>query len=356
MVSEHQILNARILIVNDQKLDDLVLEKILKSAGYHQILFVSDSRQATAAYQHYHPDIILLDLNMPQRDGFAVMEELKNIEKESYLPILVLSGESAPEKRLRALQSGAKDFLSKPYEGVEVLTRIHNILEVRMLHNQIRDQNRILETKVLEHTKELRDTRLDIIHRLARTAEYRDNETGIHIMRMSRYCACLGAAAGMSDPQCELLLHASPLHDIGKIGIPDDILLKPGKLDTAEFEIMKTHTTLGAELLSGSSFALMKMAAIIALTHHEKWDGTGYPKGLRGVNIPLVGRIAGICDVFDALTSRRPYKEPWPVQKAVDHIQTDSGAHFDPRLVEYFLKVIPEIKNIRTYHNEELSI
>ena len=355
MITDQQILNAKILIIDDQKLDSVVLEKILKTSGYKNIRCINDSRVACQVYQEYCPDLVLLDLHMPHIDGFEVMGQLNALEVESYLPILVISSETNHDIRLRALQSGAKDFLNKPYESVEVITRSRNMIDVRMLHNQARNYAKILEMQVKERTEELHDTRLDIIHRLAQAAEYRDNETGLHIVRMGQYSACLGRAVGMSEAQCELLLHASPLHDIGKIGIPDYILLKPGKLDPAEWEIMKTHTTLGAELLSGSRFALMKMGEQIALAHHEKWDGTGYPRGLKGENISLVGRICGVCDVFDALTSKRPYKEAWPVEKTVAEIQNGSGRHFDPKIVACLMDTLPKFIEIKDKFDEPES-
>ncbi len=353
MISEEQILGAKILIVDDQKLHVLLLEKILESAGYKSVFSETSPRKTIDLYHKIQPDIVLMDLHMPEIDGLVLIKQLKDLKGDTYLPILALSVEKSQDIRLRALEAGATDFLSKPYENIEVLVRIRNMIEIRLMDDQVRNQNKILESKVKERTKELSDTRLDIIHRLARAAEFRDNETGVHVIRMSRYCEKLGKAAGLSESQCELLLTASPLHDIGKIGIPDSVLLKPGKLTPEEWEIMKTHTTIGAELLSGSSSALMKMAEIIALTHHEKWDGTGYPKGLKGESIPLVGRICGICDVFDALTSRRPYKEPWSVEDTVAEIKKQSERQFDPHLVESFLGILPEIVSIRQKLLEE---
>ncbi len=342
-----QILNARILIVDDQKIHILLLEKILTSAGYKNILSTTESPRVISLYQEFQPDLIILDLLMPEVDGFSILKELKKSKNEIYLPILVISSDRTQEVHLKTLEAGAMDFLNKPYENVEVLVRVRNMIEARLLHNQVRDQNKILEAKVQERTKELRETRLDIIHRLARTAEFRDNETGLHIIRMSKYCALLGSVVGLNETQCELLLNASPLHDIGKIAIPDSILLKPGQLTQEEWEIMKTHTTLGAELLSGSNSALMKMAETIALTHHERYDGTGYPKNLKGENIPLVGRIAGLCDVFDALTSKRPYKKAWSLEEAVAEIKKQTARHFDPQLVESFLKILSEVNKIK---------
>jgi len=341
------ILNVKILIVDDQKIHVLLLEEIFHASGYKNIRSTTDPLQAVGLYQEFQPDLLILDLQMPQCDGFEVMKQLKAVKKDDYLPILVLSSQKGQEINLHALEAGATDFLDKPYENIEVLVRVRNMIEVRLLHNQVRDQNRILEAKVRERTQELQDTRLDIIHRLARAAEFRDNETGIHIIRMSKYSALLGSAVGMNETQCELLLNASPLHDIGKIGIPDSILLKPGQLTQEEWDIMKTHTTLGAELLSGSNAAIMKMAEVIAFTHHERWDGSGYPRGLKGEDIPLVGRITGLCDVFDALTSKRPYKRAWTPEEAMTEIKKQSGKHFDPHLVEAFIRILSEVQRIK---------
>lgn len=227
--------------------------------------------------------------------------------------------------------------------------------ELNRLYQTIRLQNAMLEVKVQERTKELHDAHLELVQRLGRAAEYRDNETGFHIIRMGQYSALLGRAAGMTEAECEMLLHASPMHDIGKIGIPDRILLKPGKLDPEEWEIMKTHTLIGSELLSGSSSPLMQMAAIIAETHHEKWDGSGYPHGLKGEEIPLVGRICALCDVFDALTTERPYKKAWSVADAVAEIERGSGTHFDPRLVELFKQMLPEILAVKDRYADPLQ-
>ena len=207
-----------------------------------------------------------------------------------------------------------------------------------------------LEETVAARTKELEDTQREVIHRLGRAAEYRDNDTGAHIVRMSHYAAILAQAAGMNEEECRLVQQAMPMHDIGKIGIPDEILLKPDKLTDEEWHTMRRHTLIGAELLSGSDSPLLQMAEIIALTHHEKWDGSGYPNRLAGEDIPLPGRICAICDIFDALTSQRPYKEAWAIEKATEHIRELSGAHLDPRLVELFEDMMPLMLEVhRTY-------
>ncbi len=344
---------AKILIVDDQAPNVILLAKMLAAEGYQNVVSVTDSRQVADLYLQHRFDLVLLDLNMPYLTGFDVMQQLRELEPDgSYIPILVLTAQPDMQTRLRALESGARDFLSKPFDRLEVLTRIRNMLEVRMMHNQIRDQNRVLEEKVQERTRELADTRFEIIRRLGRAAEYRDNETGLHIIRMSKYSQLLGRAAGMDKAQCELLLNASPMHDIGKIGIPDHILLKPGKLDADEWAVMKTHPEIGAKILSGHASELMEMACEIALTHHEKWDGSGYPKGLRGEDIPLSGRVVALCDVFDALTTARPYKLAWPVEKAIAYIHENSGKHFDPALTQLCPDVLPAILEVRAQYAE----
>ncbi|MFA6378525.1 MAG: HD domain-containing phosphohydrolase [Candidatus Omnitrophota bacterium] len=332
------ILKAKILIIDDQKLHIGLLEDILRKSGYVNIKSTTNPQDAIDLYQEYQPDLILLDLEMPKIDGFIIMAQLKEVTGEERLPLLALSPSRSQE--LKALEAGATDFLTKPYEGIEVLVRIHNIIETRLLNKEVRNQNKILEEKVKDRTKELSQTRLDIIQRLARAAEYRDEDTGIHIVRMSKLCAKLGAALGLGSHECDLILNASPLHDIGKLGIPDNILLKPAKLTPEEWNMMKIHTSIGAKLLAGSDSEFMKMAETIALTHHEKWDGTGYPDGLKGEEIPLVGRIVSICDVFDALMSRRPYKKAWTLDEALAEIKRTSGTHFDPQVANAFFHVV----------------
>jgi len=310
-------------------------------------LNATEPRDVKAMYQATRHDLILLDIQMPELDGFGVMAQLDEIKGDDYLPIIVLAAAQDTDTRHRSLQAGAKDFLTKPFDTVEALNRIRNLLEVRLLHNQVCDYNEVLEDKVRERTRELEETRLDIIRRLGRAAEYRDNETGMHVIRMSKFSELLAREAGMSESDCHGLLTAAPMHDIGKIGIPDNILLKDGPLEPEEWEIMKTHSAIGAELLEGYDYGVLALARELALTHHEKWDGGGYPKGLKGEEISLDARILMICDVFDALTSERPYKKAWSVEDAVAEIEKCVGSHFDPDLVPLFMKILPEIIKIR---------
>lgn len=337
MISNQERLEARILIIDDNQANVDLLEATLDSAGYVSLLSLTDPREAEGMYIAYRPDLVLLDINMPYLDGFQLMERFKKIEENSYIPVIVLTALQDDETRLRALTQGAQDFLTKPFDRLETLTRIKNTLMVRLLHNQVKNQNQILEKKVHERTRELEETRHEIIYRLGRAAEYRDNETGDHLIRMSKMGQLLGSLAGMSESATELFLTASPMHDIGKIGIPDSILLKPDKLTPEEWRIMKTHTTIGADLLDGHDSELMITARNIALVHHEKWDGSGYPNGLQGEAIPLMGRLAGLVDVFDALSSKRPYKDPYPTDKVIEIIKKERGRHFDPTLTDLFL-------------------
>ena len=346
LILEEEILNAKILIVDDNILNVQILKKILTEAGFYQLSSTTDPMKAFGLYQELHPDLILLDFNMPLLNGLELMKLFSSADPSGYLPVLMITAEQDHSLRAKALQSGAKDFIKKPYDRQEVILRSRNLIEVRLIYNQIRTQNKSLEEDVRERTKELFKTRLEVVYRLSRVAEYRDKNTGDHIVRMSRYAELLARAMGLSPVQCELVLNTSPLHDIGKVAVPDAILLKPGKLDPEEYEIMKKHTTWGAEMLSGSSFVFLKMAETIALTHHENFDGSGYPRGLKGQDIPLVGRITKVADIFDALTSERPYKKAWGFEEAMAEIKKSSGSQFDPKFAEAFLGVQKDIHAI----------
>ncbi len=348
--------SANVLIVDDQVLNVKLLEKILKQAGYQNVYSTTDSREAVPIYLKNDIDILLLDIRMPHMDGFDVMELLNETVPDDYLPILILTAELTSETRAKSLSTGAKDFLTKPFNQLEVLQRIHNILEVRLLHKELKNYNKTLESAVKKRTQELEKSRYEIIDRLGKAAEYKDNETGNHILRMSQYSRLLAKAAELPDEQCDLILLAAPMHDIGKIGIPDSVLLKPGKLDPDEWKIMQTHVEIGGELLSGNDeIPLMKMAKNIALTHHERWDGTGYPNGLAGEDIPLEGRICAISDVFDALTSERPYKDAWSAEKAMALIAEESGKHFDPNLASLFATIIDDVLAYKQLHQDSLE-
>lgn len=353
---------AKILLVDDEAANIKLLQRILEMSGFTSIISTQDPRQVLALYQQQAPDIILLDLNMPHMDGYDVLDQLRQQGGTDLPPILVLTAQYMQEHRQKAFDKGASDYVTKPFDTSELLSRVSNLLEVQLFHKLIKNQNQMLEQKVEERTRELLDahkqihnSRLQIVRRLGRAAEYRDNETGLHIIRMSKMAALIGKAAGMDDDSADLLLNASPMHDIGKIGIPDHILLKPGKFEPGEWEIMQTHAQIGADILSGDDSALLSMAREIALTHHEKWDGSGYPNGLKGNDIPLVGRITALADVFDALTSERPYKKAWTVDDSLILIREQSGKHFDPALVTIFEQLLPEIIQIKEEHAEPVE-
>ena len=351
--------SANILVVDDEPANVKLMERILASRGYSNVISTQDPRQVKDMFLEQDTDLIILDLNMPHMDGYEVMEQLHSLEGRHIPPILVVTAQNTADFRQRALDNGGSDYVTKPFDANEVLSRVRNLLQVQIAHRFMHQQNEILDQKVRERTAALRlahhnlqETQLQIVRRLGRAAEYRDNETGLHIIRMSKISELLGKAAGMPGYATELLLNAAPMHDIGKIGIPDHVLLKPGKFEPEEWEVMKTHSRIGADILSGDDSELLSMAREIALTHHEKWDGSGYPNGLKGEDIPMVGRIAALADVFDALTSERPYKKAWPIEDAVNLIKDEKGKHFDPELVEHFLSLLPEIIEIHDKYAE----
>ena len=363
-MNEESIINtdikqARIVVVDDESANLKLVERVLEVGGFKNVELIENPVTVLDNYKANGADLFLIDLNMPVMDGFELIEALMGLNDSFLPPMLVLTAQQAQEYRQRALDAGARDFVTKPFVVNELLARVKNQLEMRQAQSLLREQNQHLEEIVNERTQELQhahqqlqDSRLQVVRRLGRAAEYRDNETGLHIIRMSYISVIIGRSAGMDEDALDLLLNASPMHDIGKIGVPDNILLKPGKFEPDEWEIMKTHAQIGADILSGDDSPMMSMAREIALTHHEKWDGSGYPNGLSGEDIPLVGRISALADVFDALTSSRPYKKAWEVDKAVEYIKEQSGTHFDPSLVDYFIENLNEIVSIRDKYME----
>lgn len=351
MTSE-RFTQARIFIIDDESTNLKLLSKILTTQGYRNLLLLQDPREVLPNYQDNRADLILLDVNMPYMDGYEVIEQLKGLHDPLLPPIVILTAQHGRDYLLKALAAGASDFVSKPFDRTELLMRVCNLLDAQLAHRLLHDQKAVLEDMVRVRTHDLNQTRLQVVQRLGRAAEYRDNETGLHIIRMSQFSALLAKSIGWDTDACDLILHASPMHDVGKIGIPDAILLKPGAFEPHEWEIMKRHTTIGAAILEGGDSELMQLAHTIALTHHEKWDGSGYPYGLAGADIPMSGRIVAIADVFDALTSARPYKKSWPIDEAVAFILEQSGRHFDPELVQHFEKRLPEILEIRERYLE----
>jgi len=346
------ITQAKILVVDDEPANLKLLDKMLVSQGYEPPTLIQDPRAVLDQYHEIKPDLILLDINMPHLDGYQVMEALRSLSDPLLPPIIILTAQHSHEVRLKALACGARDFVGKPFDRDELLMRVRNLLDAQLAHRLLHDQKAMLENMVAARTEMLHQTRLQVVRRLGRAAEYRDNETGLHIIRMSQIATLLARSMGWSEADCALMLHASPMHDIGKIGIPDTILLKPGKFEPDEWEVMKSHTTIGAEILAEDDSDLLCLAREIVLTHHEKWDGSGYPNGLVGEAIPLAGRIAAVADVFDALTSARPYKKAWLVEDAIQFINDNAGSHFDPAVVMHFQRCLPNILEIRNRYLE----
>ena len=351
---------ANILVVDHQKLNIAMIKRVLHRDGYADVQATQDPFSVVSFCEEENIDLIILDIKMPKLDGFGVINSLREeLGDKNVPPILIVTDVSDQAFRREALTYGARDYIIRPFDLREFLARVHNLLEVRQAHQVIHFQKEILEEKVQERTKELSDaldqlqeSRLDVVWRLGRAAEYRDNETGLHIIRMSQIAAVLGRAYGMAEEEADLLLVASPMHDIGKLGIPDSVLLKPGKLDEEEWKVMQTHAQIGADILVGGNSDLMIMAHEIALTHHEKWDGSGYPNGLKGEEIPLSGRVSSLADVFDALTSERPYKKAWSIDDAMDLIRSESGKQFEPRLVELLEEKLPKVMVIKEKYAE----
>ncbi len=328
------IYHGKILIVDDQPANVLLLERMLHGAGYTALRSTMHSSDVCALHAEHRYDLILLDLNMPVMDGFQVMEGLQAIEADGYLPVLVITAQ--PELKLRALRAGAKDFISKPFDMVEVLARVYNMLEVRLLHQALRNFNATLEQRVRERTADLHDGYVETIFTMTRAAEHKDEDTGAHVRRISHYCRELARLLGLEAEFVDNIFIASPMHDIGKIGIPDHVLLKPGGFTPQEWQVMKTHAAMGAEILGDSKSPYLRLGAEIALDHHERWDGSGYPNGKQGEEISMAARIMNICDIYDALRSARTYKPALDHQQAMDIIVEGDGrtqpGHFDPEV------------------------
>jgi putative two-component system response regulator len=332
---------AHILIVDDHLANVELLATLLAKAGYKHLRGTTEARAVPAVYAEFDPDLILLDLHMPDIDGFEVMEQLAGIiPRDSYLPILVLTADINDDVRRRALAAGAHDFVSKPFDVGEVQLRIANLLRTRFLHKELARHNDILEDRVHQRTVQLEAARLEVLRCLSVAAEYRDDNTGEHIRRVGDIAAAVARSLDWPLDRVELIGQAAPLHDVGKLGISDVILRKPGKLTPDEFAHIKTHTLIGPQILADTHIPVLRLASEIARTHHEKWDGTGYPDGRQGLDIPVSGRIVAVADVFDALTHDRPYKSAWPVELAVHEIITQRGRHFDPEVVDAFLRTL----------------
>ena len=316
----------QLLVVDDEPANLQVLRHILQEE--YRLLFAKDGTKALELAAREKPELILLDVMMPGMTGYQVCAQLKATPATSAIPVIFVTALADVEDEAQGFAVGAVDYITKPVSPPIVKARVRTHLS-------------------LVRVEELRETRLQIVQRLGLAAEYKDNETGLHVIRMSHYSRVLALAAGFSEAQAEELLNAAPMHDVGKIGIPDAVLRKPGKLDGEEWEVMKQHAQIGADIIGEHPSGLLRMAREIALNHHEKWDGSGYPRGIGGAEIPVEARIIAIADVFDALTSERPYKKAWSVEEAVQLLREQSGRHFDPELVELFLGQLPAILEIK---------
>jgi putative two-component system response regulator len=338
--------SPRILAADDDAGALRVLGRILARAGFSEVRTTLDGLEVPGLFVEHAPDLVVLDLHMGPVKGTDVIRRLRPlIPAGTYLPILVVSGDLTEEARIGALAEGAVDFISKPYAVDEVLLRVRNHLHTRSLHLAVEGQNRELERKVQERTRELEEAAWEVLERLARAAELRDDDTGLHTRRVGELSARIAAAVGLPEAEVEMIRRTAPLHDVGKIGIPDGVLLKPGKLSEGEWELMKRHTTIGAQILSSGRSEMVRMAEAIARAHHERWDGGGYPSASAGEEIPLPARIVALADVYDALSSDRPYRAAWPHARVLDEIAAGRGTHFDPRLVDVFLaEVAPRLE------------
>ena len=333
-----------ILVIDDNPDNIDVLNNLLRP-DYTVKAALNAARGLALARAEHKPDLILLDVMMPVMDGYELCQQLKNDPSTSNIPVIFITARSYEEDEKKGLALGAVDYITKPINPDITLARIRT-------HLALADQNKQLARQVLERTKALRDTRLTIIRCLARAAEYNDNQTGLHVIRMSHYSRILALAYSQDPGWADLIFHASPMHDIGKIGIPDSILLKQGALTGEEWTVMRRHPEIGAEIIGDDPSRLMVMAREIAMAHHEKWDGSGYPLQLAGEQIPVSARIVAIADVFDALTSVRPYKDKWKMEHALAEIRNKAGTHFDPALVALYEKVLPEIIAIHEQYGD----
>ena len=366
---------ASIFVIDDEPINIKVIQKYLHGYGYENIRGITDPSFAFETIRSEQPDVILLDIMMPRVSGIEVLEQIRGNADTAHLPVIILTASCDRETKLAVLDRGATDFLAKPVDVFELMPRVRNALTQKRYHDQLRGYAADLEEAVRLRTAELEASRKEVIYCLARAAELRDDDTGHHVLRVGQYAAVIGRALGLEAATVEMLEQAAQLHDIGKIGIPDEILLKPGKLDPEQYERMQRHAVLGKriieplpdhswerlkghvrigqQVLECGSSPVLRMAARIALTHHEHWDGKGYPLGLAGEDIPLEGRITAVADVFDALASKRPYKAPLPIDRCFAMIADERGKHFDARVVDAFLRCRSEITAIQLQYADQ---
>ncbi|MDY6935900.1 MAG: response regulator [Spirochaetota bacterium] len=349
----------KILVVDDEDRNLRLMEALLIPIGYDVIL-ANDGEEALGKVKEDQPDVILLDIMMPNMDGYEVARRLKRDETTRIIPIVMVSALKDMEDRVKALEAGADDYFTKPVDKLELRARVESILKVKEYNDYMLEYQKRLEAEVAKRTSQLyqsieklKSASLDTIYRLSRAAEYKDEDTGTHILRMSSYSSLIAHKMNMDDELTEAIIYAAQMHDLGKIGVPDRILLKESNLTPTEWDIMKQHTIIGGQILEGSDSEIIQLAEVIARTHHEKWDGSGYPLGLRGEEIPIAGRITAIADVFDAMISNRPYKAPIPIDTVYEIIYKNRGNHFDPEVVDVFMSIKEEIFSIKEKYTDD---
>ena len=342
----------QIVIVDDNIVNLKLMEGLVKRTGdYHPRIF-QDSAAGLDWCLANIPDLVIVDYMMPPPDGIEFIRRFRELPVNADIPVLMITADHERETRFQARETGANDFLNKPIDNAEFRARLKNMLALRRSQRSLQDRAAWLAEKVGDATREILDREQEMVMRLSRAAEFRDPETGAHIQRMSLYSRLIAEQMGLSAAERDLVFKAAPMHDVGKIAIPDNILLKPGRLDDEELAIMRTHARKGFEILQGSKSALLDVAAVIALSHHEKWDGSGYPEGLAGNAIPLHGRIVAVADVFDALTTERPYKKAWEIETALAFLSENAGVHFDPNCIAAFLARIADVLDIRETYQD----
>lgn len=326
-----------LLVVDDTPINLDILRNIL--SPLYDVKLAINGEVALKVAQKTQPDLILLDIMMPGMNGYEVCEKLKQDPRTAHIPVIFVTAMSDVEDEAKGFETGAVDYITKPVSPSIVLARVKTHLS---LHNQ----QLALESQVSQRTHDLVEAQFEILRCLGRAAEYKDNDTAQHVIRVSHYARILALHAGVNENEADLIFSAMPMHDIGKIGVPDQVLLKPGSLDVTEWDVMRAHCEVGASILGSSDSTIIRYSREIALTHQEKWNGTGYPLGLKGEEIPFTGRLAAIADVLDALTTKRPYKRAWSFDEAVACIQKDAGVHFDPGLMPAFKKALPELEAV----------
>jgi putative two-component system response regulator len=343
----------QVLIVDDTEINLILFEALVKKLGESKSTTFSCSTDGLAWAQANDPDLVIVDYMMPDLDGIEFIRRLRQTPGKETVPILMITANDQKQVRYRALDVGATDFLTKPVDKIEFLARANNMLALSDVRKKLADRTVWLAEEVRKATSEIVQRERETVIRLSKAAEYRDPETGAHILRMAHYSELIARGLGLSVDDQELLLEAAPMHDIGKVGIADNILLKPGRLTPEEFEAMKQHAMYGFEILRGSSSRVLQAGAAIALGHHEKFDGTGYPNALKGQDIPIFSRIVAVADVFDALTSERPYKTAWTLERSAEHIKASAGTHFDPDCVATFFEHWNAVLDIRQRFKDE---